>query len=89
MPDLVVLDVEMPVLDGPGMVTRMLVEDAGRERIPVVLVSGVVELSSVAERVGTPYALAKPFDPTALLALASQALRERRPPAPQFARVSR
>lgn len=82
LPDLVVLDVEMPVLDGPSMVTRMLVEDAGRERIPVLLVSGVVDLPRVAQRVGTPYALAKPFAPTALLALASKALHERRPPTP-------
>ena len=82
LPELVLMDVEMPVLDGPGMAARMLVEDAGRERIPVVLVSGAVELSSVAERVGTPYALAKPFEPNALLALASRALHERRVPTP-------
>ena len=47
-----------------------------------VLVSGVVELPSVAERVGTPYALAKPFGPTELLGIARAALRERRPPTP-------
>jgi CheY-like chemotaxis protein len=31
LPDLVLLDVEMPVLSGPGMAYRMLVEDVGRE----------------------------------------------------------
>jgi CheY-like chemotaxis protein len=82
LPDLVIMDVEMPVLDGPSMAGRMMVADAGRELIPVVIVSGAVGLPDIAERVGTPYALAKPFDPSALLALAARALRERRPPHP-------
>ena len=33
LPALILLDVEMPVLTGPGMAGRMLIEDAGRERI--------------------------------------------------------
>jgi len=82
LPELVVMDVEMPLLDGPGMAARMLVEDAGRERIPILLVSGAIGLDPIAERAGTPYALAKPFDPTELIALTSKALVERRPPAP-------
>ena len=82
LPDLVVLDVEMPLLDGPGMATRMLVENCGKETIPILLVSGAVDLAAIAERVGTPYSLAKPFDPAALIALSALALRERRPPAP-------
>jgi len=82
LPDLVVMDVEMPILDGPSMAARMIVVDAGRESIPLLLVSGAVALPEIADRVGTPYALAKPFDPTALLALTARALRERCPPRP-------
>ncbi len=61
LPDLLILDVEMPQLTGPDVVYRMIVHDAGMEDIPVLLVSGVVGLSSVAERVGTPYFVGKPF----------------------------
>jgi CheY-like chemotaxis protein len=82
LPDLVIMDVEMPLLDGPGMAARMLAADVGRERIPIVVVSGAIGLSSIAERVGTPYSLAKPFDPAALIDLSAKALRERRFPMP-------
>jgi CheY-like chemotaxis protein len=34
LPDCVLLDVDMPVLSGPQMVHRMLMHDAGEERIP-------------------------------------------------------
>ncbi len=82
-PDVVILDVEMPLLDGPGMAYRMFVHDAGLEEIPIVLLSGVFELHKVAERVGTPYFTPKPFDPRQLLALVQRALTERAPPRPQ------
>lgn len=82
LPDLVVMDVEMPVLDGPGMIYRMLVEDCGKECLPVVLVSGASDLGQIGRRVGTPYVLAKPFDPLALIDLTARALRERLPPTP-------
>jgi DNA-binding response OmpR family regulator len=87
LPDLIVLDVEMPLLDGPGMAARMIVEDAGREQIPIILASGAVNLSAVAERVGTPYVLAKPFEPSELLALTARALEERRAPTPRKPRA--
>jgi CheY-like chemotaxis protein len=81
-PDLVVLDVDMPVLDGPGMAYRMLVEDLGRELIPIVLLSGAVNLAAVARRVGTPYVLTKPCEPELLLAMVRRALTERTRPWP-------
>lgn len=81
-PDVVLTDVEMPVLDGPSMATRMLVEDAGLERIPVVVISGTEELHRIAATVGTPYYLAKPFAPPQLVSLLHRALRERRWPRP-------
>lgn len=82
LPDVVVLDVEMPHLSGPDMAYRMLVEDAGMERVPVLLVSGCVELEAVAARVGTPYRLAKPYSIERFLATLDHALTERRPPGP-------
>lgn len=83
LPDLVVMDVEMPILGGPAMAARMLAENAGRERIPVVIASGAVGLAQIAEHVGTPYFLEKPFAPATLLSLVARALRERRAPAPR------
>jgi CheY-like chemotaxis protein len=82
LPDCVLLDVDMPVLDGPGMAHRMLLHDAGEERIPILLVSARGDLSEVAERMGTPYFLAKasPDYGTALLEMLDRALRERQPP---------
>jgi CheY-like chemotaxis protein len=83
LPDCVLLDVDMPVLSGPEMVHRMLLHDAGEERIPIVLVSGRTDLSEIAGRMGTPYSLRKacPDYGEALLKLVDQALRERRAPA--------
>src|SRR5690349_15173842 len=81
-PDAVILDVEMPILDGPAVAARMIVEDLGLEKIPVVLVSGVVDLEDVARDVGTPYFVCKPFDIDRLVDVVRLALEERRPPKP-------
>jgi CheY-like chemotaxis protein len=83
LPDLILLDVEMPRLDGPQMAHRMLIEDAGRERIPIVLVSGVVNLARISARVGTPYVLAKPCSLTRLIDTVARALTERVSPSPK------
>ncbi len=82
-PDVVVLDVEMPVLDGPGMAHQMLIEDAGKERIPIVLISGYVDLRAIAARVGTPYVAPKPCPLDTFLGLLERALAEQIPPAPR------
>jgi len=83
LPDCVVLDVDMPVLSGPGMAHQMLLHDAGEEKIPIVLVSGRDDLSEVARRIGTPYFLAKGISDygKALLELLARALGERLAPA--------
>jgi CheY-like chemotaxis protein len=83
LPDCVLLDVDMPVLSGPGMAHQMLLHDAGEERIPILLVSGRSDLSEVAARMKTPYFLRKATDDygRVLLAILDRALRERRPPA--------
>jgi DNA-binding response OmpR family regulator len=82
LPDLIVLDVEMPILDGPGMAAAMLVHDAGLETVPIVLLSGVPELRELAERIGTPYFLSKPCTLAALEAMVRRALTDRVPPQP-------
>lgn len=88
LPDLVILDVDMPLLDGPGMAYRMLIEDFGRESIPIILSSAEPRLSDIAARVGTLYYLEKPFDPAALIRLVTRALEERGAPRPPPAGVS-
>jgi CheY-like chemotaxis protein len=79
LPDCILLDVDMPVLTGPGMAHRMLLHDAGEERIPILLVSGRRDLPEVAGRMGTPYFLTKasPNYGEVLLKILDRALRER------------
>ena len=86
LPDAVVLDVEMPKLDGPGMVARMQEHGGEWTKIPVILLSGAVDLSLVAKRVGTPYWLEKPTNVDALTKAVELALRERRAPHPALER---
>jgi CheY-like chemotaxis protein len=79
-PDVALLDVEMPLLDGPGMAVQMLIYDMGLEHVPVVFLSGVPNLRDVAARVGTPYFLTKPYGYKQVVALIERALSERRSP---------
>jgi DNA-binding response OmpR family regulator len=80
LPDAVLLDVEMPVLDGPRMAHCMFLRDVGREQVPILFLSGVADLDRIAARVGTPYYLPKPFSLDLLLPLVDRALRERAAP---------
>jgi DNA-binding NtrC family response regulator len=81
-PELIVCDVDMPVLNGPEMASQILVRDAGLEKIPILLMSGVPDLRRVAHRVGTPYFIGKPFGMAQLMDKVNQALTERSPPQP-------
>lgn len=85
LPDLILLDVEMPGLDGPGMALELIASNAGREEIPIILVSGTPSLERVVEEVGTPYYLRKPFRFRDLVEIVERALRERIPPRPRDA----
>jgi len=83
LPDCVVLDVEMPIMGGPAMAHQMLLNDAGEEKIPIVLVSARDDLPEIASRMGTPYFLAKATTGygKALLTTLDRALLERTAPA--------
>lgn len=80
--DVILLDVEMPRLTGPEMAYRLFLRDAGDEKIPIILLSGKLDLARVARIVGTPYFLSKPYDLGALLAMLRHVLVERSPPHP-------
>ncbi|MBS2026332.1 MAG: response regulator [Deltaproteobacteria bacterium] len=84
LPEVVLMDIQMPELSGTEMAERMFVENAGRECIPIVVTSASTELVRTARAIGTPYALPKPFYPEALLAVVDRALRERRIPKPAW-----
>jgi DNA-binding response OmpR family regulator len=82
LPDLVILDVEMPGLSGPAMAYRMFVENFGREKVPVLLASGYVELPQIVKGVGTPYFVSKPCSLAVLRGVVERALREHVAPRP-------
>jgi DNA-binding NtrC family response regulator len=82
-PALALLDVEMPILDGPGMAYEMFLHDMGMELVPVILLSGVPELDRIADEVGTPYFLGKPYRYEQLIAMVKRALTERISPKPR------
>ena len=80
LPDVLVLDVDMPVLGGPAMAHKMLLHDAGEENIPIILMSGREDLPQIAKEMGTSYVLKKPPTYDAFLTVLNRALQERRPP---------
>jgi DNA-binding NtrC family response regulator len=84
LPDAVLLDVEMPLLTGPQMAVRMFLNDCGQENIPIILQSGVKDLTAVAALVQTPYFLTKPFGLEEMLSILARALVERVAPRPSL-----
>ena len=80
LPDALILDVDMPVLGGPGMAHKMLLHDVGEENVPIILMSANPNLSEIARKMGTSYVLKKPTTIGAFLAVLDRALRERRGP---------
>jgi excisionase family DNA binding protein len=73
-PDLVLLDVNMPGVDGWEMLRR-LQERHGVESIPVIMYSGMVEDGEQAAERGARAFIGKPFDPRRLLEATRQLLR--------------
>lgn len=73
LPDLVILDCNMPVMDGVSMLRRMR-EDAALRRTPVIMLtaeSGLENLATVA-RLGVRDYIIKPFREEELLAKAGR-----------------
>jgi DNA-binding NtrC family response regulator len=81
-PALIVLDLDMPILNGSETAATLMKIDRGMERIPLVVVSGNVPLSAAAASIGTPYLVGKPYTVEAILRVVARALSERSPPMP-------
>lgn len=68
-PDLILLDMRMPVLDGWGFAQRL--REQGTE-IPIVVMTATQDARRWAQEIGTPHVLAKPFDLIELLNVVEQ-----------------
>jgi DNA-binding response OmpR family regulator len=73
VPDLVILDCVMPLLDGPG-VLRAMRADGLLARIPVVLMSSLPEAAVGSRCAGYSAFLRKPFRFEAMLAAVGRAI---------------
>lgn len=81
-PDVILMDVVMPVMDGPEMLTRL--RESGRTAgIPVVFMTARAQASEVAHflALGAAGVIAKPFDPLTLAASVRACLRDPPPAA--------
>jgi adenylate cyclase len=78
-PDLILLDIEMPGLDGIEVLER-LKGDAARQHIPVIMISGVEDTESIVRCIeaGAEDFLPKPFDPVILRARVEAGLSRKR-----------
>ena len=78
-PDLVLLDIMMPVMDGFAVLAQMKA-DATMRDIPVIIISAMNDLESVVRGVkqGAEDYLPKPFEPTLLQARISSSLEKKR-----------
>jgi CheY-like chemotaxis protein len=72
MPDLVIADLMMPVMNGAELIDRIQA-NAATAALPIVLVSGLHVDSAISRRVGA--VVLKPFEPSDLLASIERALR--------------
>jgi DNA-binding response OmpR family regulator len=69
--DVVLLDVSMPILDGPGFVDALR---RNRVNLPVVVMSGVLDAMEWARTIDAVATLFKPFSMTELLGVVQAAL---------------
>ena len=76
-PDVVLLDVWMPVMDGFQVLERLR-EDAATRDVPVILLTAMppAEGEASGNRLGVRHYLAKPFDPGLIVPAVKVALRE-------------
>jgi adenylate cyclase len=78
-PDLVLLDMLMPVLNGNEVLTRIK-SDAALRHLPVIMISALDQIERIADciELGAEDYLAKPFNPVLLRARVSAALEKKR-----------
>lgn len=78
-PDLILLDIMMPVMDGFEVLSR-LKADAASRNIPVIVISAAADMQNVVRgiRLGAEDYLPKPFEPTLLLARITSSLEKKR-----------
>ena len=76
MPDIVLLDYMMPILDGAGMLKAMAAEPAYRG-IPVIVMSALEEPQIVDRCTGYVAFLRKPFKPSTVLKIIDNVLGEK------------
>jgi DNA-binding response OmpR family regulator len=72
-PDLAVVDVFMPVMDGREMLVA-LKRDPRLSRMPIIILSAAADLASLARQFEVRATLAKPFDLNVLGAIVEQTL---------------
>lgn len=78
-PELVITDIEMPVMDGYTLLERRH-EDPRLRELPFIVISGVDEMASIVRCIGLGAEdyLPKPFDPVLLRARISASLEKKR-----------
>jgi serine phosphatase RsbU (regulator of sigma subunit) len=78
-PDLILLDIMMPVMDGFSVLIRLKADPSTRD-IPVIIISASSDMHSVIKgiKMGAEDFLPKPFEPTLLLARVSSSLEKKR-----------
>lgn len=78
VPDLVLLDIMMPVMDGFEVLSRLKADSETRD-IPVIVISASNDLNSVVRgiKLGAEDYLPKPFEPTLLTARISSCLEKK------------
>lgn len=75
-PDLVLLDLMLPRLDGVGVAAELDKMGLGLQRVPIVLVSAGHQLAEAARKIGTAFTLRKPFELREILISIERALSE-------------
>jgi CheY-like chemotaxis protein len=70
LPDAILLDVEMPRMNGPEMIRQLRMGSTGEEKIPVLLMSAMhqPDFLKLVHQLQLRHSLCKPFDSDELLA---------------------
>jgi CheY-like chemotaxis protein len=79
LPDLIIADINMPVLDGIEMIKRLRASSEHRHT-PILVITGYgMERGEQAIKAGADRALAKPLDPDILMAFVKELLARSNP----------